>query len=184
MVEASILWQRLDTPGHDACRLERISHGWRLEGTAVFVHDGMVAQLSYAVTCDAHFHGQRGHVRGWIGERAIDHRIAQMNTGAWTIDGLMVWGLETCLDLDLGFTPATNLLHIRRLELAEGAGADVPVAWLTPAEGKVQLRPQRYERRTDETYWYESPSVGYAATLEVNASGFVTHYPGFWKAER
>ena len=34
-----------------------------------------------------------------------------------------------CIDVALGFTPATNLLSIRRLALAVGARAEVTVAW-------------------------------------------------------
>ena len=41
--------------------------------------------------------------------------------GVWTLDGAAVSGLEACVDLDLGFTPATNLLQIRRLALALGS---------------------------------------------------------------
>src|SRR5207244_2474062 len=40
MEVAAILWRRLDTPGHDACRLERSDAGWELDGTAVFREDG------------------------------------------------------------------------------------------------------------------------------------------------
>jgi hypothetical protein len=29
--------RRLDTPGHDAARLDRNEAGWRLQGTAVFL---------------------------------------------------------------------------------------------------------------------------------------------------
>jgi len=85
--------------------------------------------------------------------------------------------------LDLGFTPATNLSQLRRIALAEGQAADVPVAWLDVATGSLVALPQRYERRTASTYWYEAPSVGYADLLEVAPSGFVRRYPGLWEAE-
>jgi len=35
---SSVLWRRLDTPGHDVCRLEKSDAGWKLEGVAVFLH--------------------------------------------------------------------------------------------------------------------------------------------------
>jgi hypothetical protein len=37
---------------------------------------------------------------------------------------------EGCLDIDLGFSPSTNLLPIRRLTLAVGEAATVRAAWL------------------------------------------------------
>ncbi len=92
--------------------------------------------------------------------------------------------IGNCVDLDFGFTPATNLLQLRRLALDEGQAADAPAAWLSalPA-GSLELLPQRYERRTAATYWYEAPSVGYAALLEVAPTGFILRYPGLWEAE-
>ncbi len=92
-------------------------------------------------------------------------------------------GWTRCLDLDLGFTPATNALQIRRVALAEGQAADVPVAWLDVSAGTLELLQQRYERRAGATYWYEAPRFSYAALLEVTAAGFVRLYPGLWEME-
>ena len=44
MAVGAVLWRRLDTPGHDACRLVRNDAGWQLEGTAVFREDGAMAE--------------------------------------------------------------------------------------------------------------------------------------------
>ncbi len=180
---ASILWRRLDAPGHDACRLVPDGDGWRLEGSAVFRQEGAAARLDYRVACDAGWRTRRGRLLGWIGARDLDLEIARGKDGGWTLGGVPVPGLEGCLDLDLGFTPATNLLAIRRLDLAVGRAAEAPAAWLDLGSLALERLPQRYERRSESTYWYEAPSFGYAALLEVAPSGFVTRYPGFWEAE-
>lgn len=91
--------------------------------------------------------------------------------------------LGHCLDLDFGFTPATNLLQLRRLALQPGQAADAPAAWLDVATGTLRRLPQRYERRTEYSYWYEAPSVGYAGLLEILPSSFIRRYPGLWEAE-
>jgi hypothetical protein len=101
--------------------------------------------------------------------------------GSWSLNDRVMPGLEACVDLDLGFTPATNLLSLRRLALAEGKGADVPVAWLDVAADTLELLPQHYERRTATTYWYESPTAGYTALLETTPDGFVSRYPSLWE---
>lgn len=192
----SALWRRLDAPGHDTCRLLRLRDGgpavagWQLEGCAVFRHeDGRPAQLQYRVHCDEGWHAQRGTVRGWVGETAIDLVIARHADGAWTLDGSVVAGLDHCVDLDLGFTPATNLFQLRRLGLAVGAAADAPAAWIDLADTAAQRRAQlgelgqRYERRSEDTYWYTAQRFSYAALLTVTADGFVRSYPGLWEAE-
>ncbi|MGH9901462.1 MAG: putative glycolipid-binding domain-containing protein, partial [Pyrinomonadaceae bacterium] len=167
MVVASILWRRLDTPGHDACRLEQSDAGWRLDGAAVFRHDGVAARLTYTVACDPAWRTRRGQVRGWLGAQSVEFTVARKDGGVWTLNGEVVPGLASYVDLDLGFTPATNLSQLRRVALAEGQAADVPVVWLDVPAGTLDVLPQRYERRAETTYWYEAPSVGYAALLEV-----------------
>jgi hypothetical protein len=180
---AAMLWRRLDSPGHDASRLEETDAGWQLDGVAVFRHDGVPAQVAYRVTCDRAWRTQHGQVRGWVGPQSVDLGIARTAGGLWSVNGVAVPGLERCVDLDLGFTPATNLLQLRRLALAEGQAAEAPAAWLDAPGGSLEDLPQRYERRSEATYWYESPSAGYADLLEVTPIGFIRRYPGLWEAE-
>lgn len=183
MAVASILWRRLDTPGHDACRLEGSDAGWTLDGTAVFREDGVPARLTYRVACDLAWRTREGQVHGWLGEQSVEFHIARTAGGVWTLNGAVVSGLGDCVDLDLAFTPATNLLPLRRLALAEGQAADAPAAWLNVSAGTLEVLPQRYERRAEAAYWYEAPSGDYAALLEVTPTGFIRRYPGLWEAE-
>lgn len=112
-------------------------------------------------------------------------RIAAIRTpeGLWTLNGAVVANGHTCPDLDFGFTPATNLLQLRRLDLPVGQAEDAPALWLDIETETVDLLPQRYERRSEATYWYESPSVEYAALLEVTPDGYVSRYPGLWEKD-
>jgi uncharacterized protein len=183
MMRAFALWRRLDTPGHDACSLEATADGWQLEGTAVFLHEGTPARLAYLVACDAAWRTRHGQVRGWLGRQSVDLTVVRTIDGVWTLNDEVVPGLERYVDLDLGFTPATNLQQLRRVALADGESADVPVAWLDAPAGPLMMLPQRYERRSATTYWYESPSVGYTGLLELAPNGFVRRYPGLWEME-
>jgi len=180
---ASILWRRLDTPGHDACSLRKRDAGWQLDGTAVFMHEGVPARLTYTLVCDGSWRTQRGRVNGLLGTEPIDFDITRSADGVWTRNGSIVSGLEACVDLDLGFTPATNLSQLRRLALKEGDAADAPVAWLDVSSGALDVLLQRYERRSQSTYWYEAPRFNYAALLEVSPLGFVRRYPGLWEVQ-
>jgi hypothetical protein len=98
--------------------------------------------------------------------------------GRWELKNVAVPGLEGSIDLVYGFTPATNFLQLRRIALREGGAADVPVLWLNAPADKPELLPQRYERRSQLTYWYEAPTVGYAGLLEMSTEGFISRYPG------
>ncbi len=180
---ASAFWRRLDTPGHDAAWLERTPDGWLLQGTAVFRSGDAPACLAYEVACDRSWATTWGVVRGRIGNARFAHEITR-NDGGWAVDGVPVVGLGDLFDLDFGFTPATNLLQLRRIELSVGAAAEVPVAWFDGEGGSTELvrLPQHYERRREDTYWYESPTAGYAGKLLVAPDGFALLYPGLWEA--
>jgi hypothetical protein len=104
-------------------------------------------------------------------------------SGRWWLNGIECSGTEACIDLDLNFTPSTNLLPIRRLGLVIGQEARVTAAWLRFPEFTLEPLAQLYRRTGITTYHYECVGEQFVAELEVNASGFVTRYPHVWTVE-
>ena len=51
--DQSILWRRLDQPGHESARLFFQDSLWHLTGTAVFTHHQQPCRLDYLVVCNA-----------------------------------------------------------------------------------------------------------------------------------
>lgn len=179
---ATVLWQRLDLPGHEICTLRARGSGWELAGTAVFAHAREPCRLDYRVLCDGDWRTTAARVRGQVGPREIALEIVADERRRWRFDGEEVAAVEGCLDVDLGFSPSTNLLPIRRTALEVGEVAEVKAAWLSfPA---LELRPleQTYRRVNETTFRYASAGGSFQATLEVDAAGFVTSYPGLWKS--
>jgi hypothetical protein len=88
-----------------------------------------------------------------------------------------------CIDLDLNFSPSTNLLPVRRLGLSVGQRAGVNAAWLRFPSFTLEPLEQVYQRLSEDTYRYESAGGRFTRELSVNQAGFVTHYPGFWQVE-
>lgn len=181
-------WRRLDLPGHDAARVVPDGNGWRLTGVAAFKGRSGPAALRYDVTCAPDWTTRVGRVRGFVGERDVDWRI-ERGAGGWTFNGRAVPGLDNCMDLDFGFTPATNFTHMRRIGLRVGEKADVPVAWIDADTGELVAAAeltemaQTYVRHSGTTCAYESSTTGYGALLEFAPDGFVSHYPELWRAE-
>ena len=70
-------------------------------------------------------------------------------------------GSEHLVDLDYGFTPATNVLQLSRIALKPDQRAEVPVAWFDLDSASLTELPQSYERRSEACYWYEAPTVPY-----------------------
>jgi hypothetical protein len=180
VIEPVILWRRLDHPGHESARLVRQGSAWYLSGTAVFAHDRQPCRLDYAVMCDGDWQTRSGRIAGWVGPQTIEVELVVDSARRWRRDGRETPQVEGCLDLDLAFSPATNLLPIRRLGLAVGQEATVRAAWLRFPSFVLEPLDQLYRRTDLDTYRYESAGGRFVTELTVDRAGFVTHYPGIW----
>lgn len=178
---SSILWQRLDRPGYDSCMLRPTADRWRLGGTAVFSERRRPCRLDYEVVCDREWNTLYGTVRGWFGTTIIAVNIEADPSIGWRMNGGLIRETRGCSDLDLSFTPATNLIPIRRLGLpVSGTGPSI-AAWLSFPELVLGRLEQTYGH-TDELSYKYGTADGYENELGVNRTGFVTHYRGRWKA--
>jgi hypothetical protein len=179
----AVHWRRLDVPGRDQAELVSNDQGHRLSGAAHFLdHDDPVA-ITYLVTMHADWRTQAAALR--IMTRTGRRRVRIESSGSdWTVHGRLVPSVSGCTDLDLGFTPATNLISIRRLALDVGASADVTVAWLDFRATTLTPLRQVYRRLSSSAYAYSSPDHHFEATLEVDDDGFVRQYPPLWEEVR
>lgn len=179
---APILWKRLDRAGHEAARATFRDGRWRLSGCAVFDDEKGPCHLEYDIFCDDGWGTLFAAVTGWVGPEEIDVRV-EVGDGRWMLNGALVPGVDGAVDIDLNFSPSTNLLPIRRLNLEVGATADVRAAWLRFPSFRLEPLEQSYRRTSPSTYRYESAGGRFARDLTIRADGFVTRYPDFWIAE-
>jgi hypothetical protein len=90
--------------------------------------------------------------------------------------------LIDAVDVDLGAAPLFNTLPIRRLGLRcapAGASHTITVAWVLVPSLKVLPAEQVYTALDGKVRF---SSAGFTADLDLDAEGYVTHYPGL--AER
>lgn len=112
----------------------------------------------------------------------MDVAITVDPRGRWWINERECPAAAGCVDVDLNFSPSTNLLPIRRLGLPIGQAADVRAAWLRFPSFTLEPFAQTYRRLAATTYRYESAG-GFVAELEVDATGLVRRYADIWQAE-
>jgi hypothetical protein len=179
---SSILWQRLDLPGHEVAELRAHGDGWTLEGTALLAHMGRPCRLTYRIECDAAWQTRSVQLSGQLGAQPASLDLARGPDGEWTVDGAAAPTLAGCSDVDLGFSPSTNQLPIRRLRLAPGERAEVRAAWVRFPALTVEVLEQVYTRIGERRYLYESAGGAFRRELDVNDEGFVIDYPDFWRA--
>jgi hypothetical protein len=186
----TILWRRLDAPGHEFAQLFFEDAVWRLSGTALFAFDHSPhgaqrrpARLDYLVVCDADWQTRSARVSGWVGDDTISVDISVDESQRWRLNGMEIPEVEGCVDIDLNFSPSTNLLPIRRLRLNVGDEVRATAAWLRFPDFKLEPLDQSYRRISDSGYRYDSAEGKFVAQLSVNEAGFVTGYPNFWVVE-
>lgn len=181
----TFFWRRIGGgTGSDICRVyQRADGGWDLRGMAVFHDEGLACDLGYAVSVDARWVTQAAHVSGHCGERVVDLRFHPGAYGRWRVgqggeaDTDTGVSASACPDMDLNFSPATNMIAIRRMALQVGQEAQAPAAWLSFPELRLQELPQVHRRLDALRYQYDAPTVGYSGVLEVCERGAVVEYP-------
>jgi hypothetical protein len=178
---AVFLWRNIDHPGHDSCRLFKLANGWRLTGAAIFRYNGRPCHLEYDVATDRSWKTRNAKVSGYFGKKSLDLRIGSAGATRWKLNGVLSKSVIGCVDVDLSFTPATNLIALRRLALKVGQRAEAPAACLKFPEMRLVKLPQSYFRLGRTEYEYEAPTVGYSGTLQVLPSGAVSQYPGLFE---
>jgi uncharacterized protein len=182
LVHHTILWRSVDRPGHETAHLISVDSGWRLTGSAVFAHEGNPCALHYAIHCDAGWRTTAATISGWVGNQAVSIELTVTPEGTWRFNGSSRPEVARCTDIDLAFSPSTNLLPIRRLHLEVGDSAQVRAAWLRFPELDLEPLEQVYRRVDATTYEYESGGGVFKRTLQLNSAGFVRSYPGLWEA--
>jgi len=179
----TVVWRRLDAPGHEWSQLRMAPSGPELSGTAVFLHKHEPCRLSYTVHCDEEWATRWAHVSGSVGEVMVDVRVERLHDGSWSINDEIVPAVAGALDVDLAFSPSTNTLPIRRLGLAIGESSEVRATWLTFPEFVLEPLVQRYTRIGPLAWRYESRDGAFVRELTVDDRGLVVEYPGIWERE-
>jgi hypothetical protein len=198
-----LFWRRLDTAGSEQV-LYSDRAGLRAKGTMVSASPVPFACRYELYTddtwatarCEATVEGA-GFVRSVRLERAAGRwRVTAAEQG--NLDAALVAAgharaeqpgceeparLAQALDVDLGLTPLTNSLPIRRLNLLgtpAGTSRDVEVAWILVPSLEVIASTQTYQVIGDHRVRFVSGS--FSADIDLDDQGYVRHYPGL--AER
>jgi hypothetical protein len=178
-----VFWQRTDVPGAELFRLAQSPDGVRLSGTILAAPEGAPLHVHYLVDCGPWFETRAVSVavEGEGGRRML---ALQVDTGVWRRDGHVVPALAGCIDVDLGLSPSTNTLPIRRLGLLDlplGTAREVTAAWIGFPGLELEALPQRYTRLDAGRFRYEGLASGFTAEIEVDEDGLVVEYPPAWR---
>jgi hypothetical protein len=178
MTKRALIWTSHFQFSTEHVTIKPVDGGWAMRGTAIAIFDDLPALITYSIGCDPAW--MMRDVLVTIEHGAASRSVAlSAASGRWTVDGNERSDLGGCTDIDLGITPFTNTLPIRRLDLAVGASAPASAAWVRFPDLAVERLDQTYTRLAGDRYRYESIS-GFTAELTVDDFGIVREYGDLW----
>ena len=183
-MEKPIRWTDWQGNGTEHCHVSITPNGVVIEGVVAGTRGGLYG-ATYRVSTDEAFNTRRVGI-AYVGGEVLD--VEADGQGNW-IDRIAMSALpelEGCLDVDIGVTPATNMLPVLRLSsqgFAEGESRDILAAYV-PLPGEITERfvPRRAEQRytclkAGSLYRYEGLFRKFEAELAFDEDGIVLDYP-------
>jgi hypothetical protein len=191
-----VIWEGLDDWRAEVAQLELGDGELSAKGTQLGV-DPLPYRLDYALEASDWFITRRMRVEisgeGWSRRLNLSHD----GHGDWRCEseedgtpdlappGGDVSALGDARDVDLGLSPLTNFMPLRRAGLHEGPGAtDLLAAWISVPDLGLHASRQRYEhvrggsRGAVVRYLDAGAHAGFTSELEVDGDGLVRLYPG------
>lgn len=177
----NVQWCDWDLEGLEFCSFNKSEDGWLLEGVVIGSRNSKYG-ARYSVHVDTKFITREVKV-DYIGGASL--HVSHNAQGAWhdCLRDEPILSLTGCNDVDIGVTPATNMLPIRRLNLAKEKGLEIDVAYVPlPTEVKGNFLPRLARQRytclePGRRYRYEGILRNFVAELEVDCDGLVLDYP-------
>jgi hypothetical protein len=195
----SLCWQRIDSTGIEQALLDDRS-GLYARGTVVGT-DPVPYSGTYELQADQGWASVRLTVSvegaGWLRSAKLERAAGRWHVTAGEqgdLDAALMRAgrtradlpgadnpdrLAPALDIDLGYSPLTNTLPIRRLGLRSadaGTTQTITAAWVLMPSLVVVPAKQTYTVVGPGTIRYSSGD--FSADLTVDGEGYVTHYPG------
>jgi len=175
------LWKMLQGTGLERFELQPEAASWILRGTILHLHDDRPIEVRYSIECDSGWRTVNAGIALRDGGRERSLRL-EVSGGHWIANGAPRPQVDGCVDIDLGWSPSTNTLPIRRLNLEIGAkSGPIVAAWVKFPELALEPLLQEYLRVAERAYLYSSRGGTFTANLKVDEHGMVEEYEGFWK---
>lgn len=166
----TVRWQTWDGEGDETLTLRWENEGWTALGEVTRERVSYVLRLTatWQVTQFLLFRDQ-DEPDLWLGTDGA---------GRWgEVNGAHRPDLDGCSFLDLGCTPFTNTLPIRRLALDVGDGADITAAVVDVETLGIVPVQQRYEHLAPQRWRYSNLDTGFNTEVAVDEYGLVHDYP-------
>ena len=177
-----VLWHCLPLASSEYASLRQDSDEVHLHGVVVLPRDTLPCRIEYHVVVDRRWFPVSAAVTVTTPLHVHELRLAADASLRWRLNDESAPVLEGCSDIDLGWTPATNTIPIRRLDLNVGESNTITAGWIRFPELDVVKSEQTYERLAADRWRYRSGEYDFELVTDA-ASGLVMAYgEDLWKA--
>jgi hypothetical protein len=175
-----VLWKNNASNSIEYFKLHPPVGSYILEGTIIMLLEQIPTKVTYRVSCDKCWRTRHVWVcQERLGEtRQLTLRVDKNQK--WLGDGVLLPFATGLFDVDFEFSPATNTLPLRRLDLKIGESTELDAVWVRFPSLKLEPLSQRYTRLNDRCYKYQAPTLGYEALLEVDNERLIVKYDDLW----
>lgn len=175
-----VIWRRnLDDRSFEECAVTASPDGFAIAGQVIAAQDAAPLIVRYDIGCDENWSARSVRIEQTLGDAQRRLWLDRAGDG-WLVDGARDARLDGCAEPDLGLTPSTNALAIRRLGLAIGQAAEIQCAWVKFPGLSVEPSLQRYERLGDRDYRYTNVASGFTALVAVDELALPVVYEAIW----
>ena len=177
-----VLWHSTELASSEHCSISLTGEGTVFVGTAVLPVGDQPGQIQWTARADATGRTRSAQAVITMPDGAPRLALTVDDDQRWRCNDEPADHLAGALDVDFGWTPATNTLPIRRLGLAVGSSTTITAAWVRFPELDVVPSEQIYTRLAEDRWRYASGR--FEAELEVDpATGVVRRYgTDLWRA--
>ena len=180
--EYHVLWHCSLLASSEHASLVEMENASRLRGVAVLPIGDEPCHIDYEVLCDEGWMPRTCSVRVVLSLQVRTIELRCDEVGRWQLNGTAAPQLRACSDIDLGWTPATNTIPVRRLDLDVGDTASIAAAWIRFPELDVVTNQQHYTRMASNRWRYRSGEFDFELVTDVR-SGLVLEYgDDLWRA--
>src|SRR3954468_21566534 len=139
-----VLWHCSLLSSSEHGLLREREDGYTLQGVVAAPLGDAPCHIEYTVAIDGQWRPTeaRAAIATPSGVRQITLQSGPIDE--WKLDGVTAPSLGNSHDIDLGWTPATNTIPIRRLNLEIGESASIAAAWVRFPELDVVRNEQQY----------------------------------------
>jgi hypothetical protein len=176
-----VLWHCSSLASSEHAALTEES-GHRVRGIAVLPLEDKPCHVEYDVLCDHAWMPRSCSISVNLPTHVRTIELRRDEIGDWELDGSAAPHLRSCSDIDLGWTPATNTIPIRRLDLEVGETASIVAAWVRFPELDVIANQQRYTRMAPDRWRYRSGEYDFELVTDVSSGLVLAYGRDLWRA--